>query len=366
MHAEFKSLLTNYENGRISRRSLLLSLPALFVARETLAQAGGSRLRARGLSQMTLSVSNVKRSLDFYQGLFGMPIQARQGATLILRIGSGPQFLALSEAGASGTPGIDHLGIAVEDFSVDRVLKTLADHGIVRADGTGGGLSGGPMKVRVRLRGPESGGAQGGTPEIFFGDQDGIVVQLQDPKYGGGAGVLGDLFKIEPAPTRGLLAVKDLSHFTISATNGARSNQFYRELFGFGIRSYQGPAAPALAIGPTVEFLMFGGGGGGRNGGATPPSRPASINHACMNMEGFSVERIQKALESYGIQPREGTTGQAGPMRHYVSMRMENRGGAKEGTPELYFTDPDGILIQLQDVTYCGGGGFLGNVCPPV
>ena len=29
---------------------------------------------------------------------------------------------------------------------------------------------------------------------------------------------------------------------------------------------------------------------------------------------------------------------------------MEDRGGAKEGTPELYFTDPDGILIQLQDV----------------
>jgi len=29
----------------------------------------------------------------------------------------------------------------------------------------------------------------------------------------------------------------------------------------------------------------------------------------------------------------------------------------------LYFTDPDGLLIQLQDVSYCGGGGFLGNVC---
>ena len=44
-------------------------------------------------------------------------------------------------------------------------------------------------------------------------------------------------------------------------------------------------------------------------------------------------------------------------------MRMENRGGAKEGTPEFYFTDPDGLVIQLQDVTYCGGGGVLGNVC---
>ena len=39
-------------------------------------------------------------------------------------------------------------------------------------------------------------------------------------------------------------------------------------------------------------------------------------------------------------------------------------GGADGGTPELYFTDPDGLAIQLQDVTYCGGGGFLGDVCP--
>ena len=50
-------------------------------------------------------------------------------------------------------------------------------------------------------------------------------------------------------------------------------------------------------------------------------------------------------------------------MQWYVTMRMEDRGGAREGTPELYFTDPDGIPIQLQDVTYCGGSGYLGNVC---
>jgi hypothetical protein len=72
---------------------------------------------------------------------------------------------------------------------------------------------------------------------------------------------------------------------------------------------------------------------------------------------------VIKALESYGIKERESAQGPVGPMRHYISMRMENRGGAKEGTPELYFTDPDGLLIQLQDVTYCGGSGVLGEKC---
>ena len=53
------------------------------------------------------------------------------------------------------------------------------------------------------------------------------------------------------------------------------------------------------------------------------------------------------------------------PLVWYISQRMENRGGARgTGTPELYFTDPDNIAIQIQDVKYCGGGGFLGDVCP--
>ena len=355
-------------SAEITRRHLLLSLPALAVARKAFAQGAEPTLRARWLSHMTLTVSDVKRSLDFYQGLFGMPIQARQGDMPILRIGTGPRFLALKRAGAGVTPGISYFGIAVEDFNIERILKTLNAHGVLQTRREGGGLSGGPLTYRVTPRGPGLGGAPDGTAEIFFGDPDGLVVQLQDPKYAGGAGTLGDVVKVEPSPAKGLLAVQGISHFTISAVNGAQSNDFYKALFGLGIRAYQA-ATPALGIGPTVEFLMFSGSGaaparGGAN--APPPPRAASINHACLNMETFNVEQIQKTLESYGIKPREGTGGAAGPMRHYVSLRMENRGGAKEGTPELYFTDPDGIPIQLQHISYCGGGGYLGSLCPPL
>jgi hypothetical protein len=85
-----------------------------------------------------------------------------------------------------------------------------------------------------------------------------------------------------------------------------------------------------------------------------------------MSVERFDADAVIRTLESYGIRPRESQKGPVGPMRHYISMRMENRGGAKEGTPELYFTDPDGILVQLQDVGYCGGSGVLGDICPPL
>jgi hypothetical protein len=82
-----------------------------------------------------------------------------------------------------------------------------------------------------------------------------------------------------------------------------------------------------------------------------------------MNMAPFNPDDVLKTLAGYGISARGDTPGPVGPLKSYVSLRMENRGGAPGGTPELYFTDPDGLLIQLQDVSYCGGAGYLGNVC---
>jgi catechol 2,3-dioxygenase-like lactoylglutathione lyase family enzyme len=53
-----------------------------------------------GINHVTLSVKDVKRSVDFYQGLFGMPIVSMQGETRGLRIGAGPQHLGISAAKA--------------------------------------------------------------------------------------------------------------------------------------------------------------------------------------------------------------------------------------------------------------------------
>ena len=70
---------------------------------------------------MTLNVSDLKRSLEFYQGLFGMPIQARQGSRLLLRVGAGPQYLALQPADAG--PGYNHFGIGVDNFDAGRAMR---------------------------------------------------------------------------------------------------------------------------------------------------------------------------------------------------------------------------------------------------
>ena len=364
MYSTFDRFGDAHERGGLSRRQWLLSLPALMMAPRAFAQADTTPIRVRGINHVTLSVSDVKRSVDFYQGLFGTPVTSRQGMTTNLQIGAGPHFLGVSAAG-SNPPGINHLCLGVEDFNVDRIAGILARRGISKTDAAGnaggGGLSGGPMRMRVRMRGPDTGGSQAGTPELYFTDPDGIVVQLQDPRYCGGGGALGNVCPPpEPAPKKGLLALSGWSHCTNFVSDAARANAFYQELFGLRVQAYQGPTAPVLGVGG-VQFLMFAGGG---RGGATP--RPATINHLCLSMENFNPDAVIKALEAYGIKPRaaaSGAPGAPGPLVHYISLRMENRGGAKEGTPELYFTDPDGLLIQLQDVKYCGGAGILGEVC---
>jgi catechol 2,3-dioxygenase-like lactoylglutathione lyase family enzyme len=295
---------------------------------------------------MTLFVSDPKRSLEFYQGLFGMPVQARQGNSALLRIGPGPQYLALAAAGPNRKPGIDHFCITVEGFDAGQALRILADHGVTRSDAAG------PLKAWTRMRGE--------TLEFYVGDPDGIVIQLQDPKYCGGGGVLGDICPAtpEPPPRKGLIAVRDLSHFTLNVSDAKRSREFYQGLFGMRIQAYQG-AMPVLAVGPGAQFVALSG------GGANGASRPAGIGHACMTMERFDPDKVLKLLADFGVKPRGETRGPAGPMVSSVNMRMEDRGGAKGGTPELYFTDPDGIVMQLQDVSYCGGSGYLGNVCRP-
>jgi catechol 2,3-dioxygenase-like lactoylglutathione lyase family enzyme len=309
---------------------------------------------------MTLSVTDLKRSLEFYQGLFGMPIQARQGASPSLRIGSGPQFVFLGQVGPNGKPGINHWCVFTDNFNVDRTLATLAEHGVAKSD------SNGAMKARVRMRGPENGGAKEGTPELYVGDPDGIVVQIQDTSYCGGAGVLGNvcLARPEPAPTKGLLALTDISHFTIFVSDAQRSMDFYQSVFAMPIQAHQG-ATPLLACGSGGQFLTIAGGGGGRGrAGAAPPT--PNINHASFRMRGFDPDNVMKALESYGIKPREqGARGPAGPLQSYITLRMPDRGGSPGGTPELYFTDPDGILLQIQDTSYCGGSGKMGEVCVP-
>jgi catechol 2,3-dioxygenase-like lactoylglutathione lyase family enzyme len=265
------------------------------------APAPGPRFRSNGLSQITLTVSDVKRSLEFYQGLFGMPIQARHGATVLLRLGNGPRFLALKPAEAGERPSISALGFGVQGFTVDGALKTLAAHGVTQAPATA--TRPGPKEALVRVRRQDAGGSPEGTRDLFVADPSGIVFQLHDPGYCGGAGPLGATCAApEPSPSRGLMALKDTSHFTIRATDPT-TVPFYLDLFGFEPLAYQA-ATPAWQVGEGVHFLMFiGGGGPTRAGGPLVGLHLLAARHAVAVRRAAVVD---PAVPEAGLQGAVG------------------------------------------------------------
>jgi catechol 2,3-dioxygenase-like lactoylglutathione lyase family enzyme len=201
---------------------------------------------------------------------------------------------------------------------------------------------------------PTSGGAP--VRDLFVGDPNGLAFQVVDPSYCGGSGAIGNsCSSIGSSTVKGAFQLRDLSHFTCRVADPSRSVDFFKTVFGLPVQVYQAKT-PALGLGDGPQFLMFIGGDR-----SNPPA--AAIDHVCFTMDSFASKDVMAKLAGHGIRARAEGEARNTPLRSWVSLRMPNRGGAPTGTPELYFTDPDGLIVQLQDSTYCGGGGPLGSIC---
>jgi len=186
-----EGLVRRYEGGGMTRRELVVALSALMVARSApasapAAQANAAPIPVKTLNHVTLTVSDVQRSVEFYQRVLGLPLVTTQGterdwaaaAVPVLGIGDGPQFIAF---GRGSTPSINHYCLGMEGFDAAEVVDRLAAHGIT---------------ARIRRRADSDPPAE----ELMFNDPDGIAVQIQDVSYCGGSGVLGDLCDPDDRP----------------------------------------------------------------------------------------------------------------------------------------------------------------------
>jgi catechol 2,3-dioxygenase-like lactoylglutathione lyase family enzyme len=256
----------------------------------------------------------------------------------MLRVGDGPHFFSLSPVAAGERPGFSHIGLSVADFNVDSVRSQLENFGIRQARS--------PQRLEDRLALASTSWVKeyGATRELYFADREGIIYHLSSEAYCGGSGVLGETCSdVEAAPGPGIFRLVDYSHFTNFMGNRDRANDFYTRAFGKSYQAYQGPSSPVIGVGDGIQFLMY-------VGGDVPgtPEAPGRIDHVCFSVTNFDVETILAQLTDYGLSAREDPS-DTQAMMHWISMRMPNRGGAEGGTPELYFSDPDGIRIQLQD-----------------
>src|SRR5688572_19214193 len=102
----------NKQEFCMSRRTLLAALPLMGLAPKLFAQSAPA-LRIHKINCFELRVSDVAKTVAFYQDLFGMPVQARNGDRVCLRVGEGPAFMAVRPLEAGETPAITHIGYSV-------------------------------------------------------------------------------------------------------------------------------------------------------------------------------------------------------------------------------------------------------------
>jgi catechol 2,3-dioxygenase-like lactoylglutathione lyase family enzyme len=328
----------HHRPGAMTRRGALLALSASMASPGLMAQQMRPRIQTRRLNNVMIAVSNLERSTAFYERLFGPPV--RQAEAIVFRVGEGPHFFALTAVRSGAKPDFLSYGLTVADFDAERVMRTLADLGV------------GGAQITQR----------GDTPELFVPDPNGIKVQLAHTAYGYGSGPRGDILPPAPAAAaKPAFRLRSINHVTLTIANGARENEFYQTVFGLTVRAKQGDGV-TLAVGEGTDGVVF-------NAAANNPNTVSGINHACFTIENFDAERAMAILIDNGLEPIEnGIPALIKPLTCRVRWRQRaNNGGGPTsplGTPELYFTDPDNIRIQIQDVSYCGGSGRLGQICP--
>ena len=321
----------------MTRRSALLALSAALLSPGLMGQQTRPLIVTRRLNNVMIAVSDVNRSAAFYERLFGPPV--RQGDAVIFRVGGGPHFFALTAARSGAKPDYLSYGMTVADFDAERTMRALSDLGVQRAQIT----------------------RRGDTPELFILDANGVKIQLQHTAYGYGSGPRGDILPRQPIPVvEPPFRLKTINHVTLAIADGAREKEFYDTVFGLPIRAFQGTGV-TLAIGEGTDGIVF-------NPTTNNPNALAGINHACFTIDNFDPNRAMGILIANGIDPIENIPALIKPLTCRVRLRQRaNNGGgptSPSGTPELYFTDPDNIPVQIQDVSYCGGSGRLGQICP--
>ncbi len=132
MTVTISKLLEAYESGKMSRRDLVGGL-ALLAAGSTTASAAG--FQGNSINHISLYVSNLERSTEFYQRTFGCSVNKRDGNNQLM---FGKNFLVLRP----GSPAakVDHFAIGVDNFRKESVTADLKSRGATPIDQQGGGF----------------------------------------------------------------------------------------------------------------------------------------------------------------------------------------------------------------------------------
>jgi len=128
------TLIKRYENGALSRRDLVGTLALLTVATET---AAAAEFTSSTLNHVSITVSNLERSVEFYRRVFGLSVESEDRANALVQLKLGRSHLSIRRGDKAG---VDHFAIGLDRFNREAVMADLRRRGATPQDGNGAGL----------------------------------------------------------------------------------------------------------------------------------------------------------------------------------------------------------------------------------
>jgi catechol 2,3-dioxygenase-like lactoylglutathione lyase family enzyme len=129
MEQIFADLVERFDNGTLSRRELIQGLMAIAAAGAAVpVNAQETPFESRGIDHVSIQVTDLARSIEFYQRIFGLSILNEDEPNKISRMGTTRVMVSLHEKPPTGI--VDHFAIAVADFDRESATAALAARGL--------------------------------------------------------------------------------------------------------------------------------------------------------------------------------------------------------------------------------------------
>ena len=126
MEHVISDLIGRFERGRLSRREVIQAITAVAATATTVSAAS---LTAASINHTSVLVSDMARSIEFYNRVFGLSVMNEDKPNKISRLGIGGKVLVSLRV--EPPPGmIDHFAIGVENFNKEAVTKSLQEIGL--------------------------------------------------------------------------------------------------------------------------------------------------------------------------------------------------------------------------------------------
>ena len=129
MEAIISNLVTRFEKGKLTRRELIQGLAMLTAASGTaMAELQDPGFKGVKIDHVSIQVSNLQRSIDFYEKLFSFTVVSEDKKNEIVRLGVSKTLVSLHHK--SPTALVDHFAIGVDHFDKESVTRELKQRGL--------------------------------------------------------------------------------------------------------------------------------------------------------------------------------------------------------------------------------------------